>query len=260
MTDIAKLLQHARRSGVPVELAPEHRPGTLTAAYDAADRLHALRGGAAKGWKIGATSPGARTALGVAAPIFGRIYADGVVFSPHVAAPDPRPVVLDAEWIVEIGDGDAFGPDRGAVDRAVRAVRPGLEINHPWLADPFGSGAYAIIADNAAHAGLVVGQTVLAGGLGGAAEQRVALFLDGERVAEGSAAEAGFDPYEALIELARHLHERGARLREGDLISAGAVLAPLEIGPEGGAVTVEFGGAGAIKAAFPARPAARRSS
>jgi 2-keto-4-pentenoate hydratase len=140
---LAERLALARLGGGLAELPTL----ALAEGYDVARRL-APRLGPVLGWKVGATSGGAMAFLKVDAPIYGRLFtlwADGAT----IDLPGNRPVEVEPEILFVLGP-----------DLLPLSAHFGVEFNRPSFADPFGKGAGAIVADNAASLGVLIGPSL----------------------------------------------------------------------------------------------------
>ena len=206
---LADRLAAARRTGGMVADFP---PLALADGYAVAARL-ALRLGEVIGWKIGATSAGAQAFLKVAAPIRGRMFAGGVWRDgATVTLPGTRALEVEPEIVFELGAG-----------LAPVAAWFGVEIVRPSFADAFALGAGAIVADNAAHCGLLLGPPLPLAALDDPAALSARLLIDGELAASGSADAVLGDPRRALAALRTQLAGDARGLRPGDLVASGAM-------------------------------------
>ena len=220
-------LAAARLAGT---LAPPPGPLTLAEGYAVAAALYPLLGTAA-GWKVGATSAGAQAFLGVGEPIRGRLYAERIWHGGgDVATPGERPLEVEPEVVLRVGHD--LEPD---------AAWFGIELNRPSFADPFACGAGAIVADNAASVGLLVGPAIPLGALDMPAALTAAILADGALVARGSA--------DAVLGSPRASYDwlRGTvELRPGDLIATGA-MARSAVVARGTVLTLDCGGYGSAR-------------
>lgn len=230
MTDdpdqLAERLAQARRSGGMAELPVL----ALDAGYGIARRL-APRLGMVLGWKIGATSLGAMAFLKVEAPIHGRLFAlwnNGAI----IDLPGNRPIEVEPEILFVLGP-----------DRQPAAAHFGVEFNRPSLADPFGLGAGAIVADNAASLGVLVGPAVPLGGLDTPELLVARLEIDGVLFATGSADAVLGNPLRALEALRTALADDPRGLQPGDIIASGAMCRSVLIG-RGQALRLDCGAHG----------------
>lgn len=226
MDDLAARIAAARRTGAELADPP---PLTLADGY----RLQAevvARLGATAGWKIGATNAAGQAFLGVDGPIFGRVLAAGL-HEPGERArlAGSRPAEAEPEVLLRIGPGGVIG-----------AVHLGLELNRPSRTDAFERGVGFIVADNAAHAGLVIGPALSRAVLDDPAALRVTLRRNGAAAGEGDAGAVMGSPIHALAALA------AARpLAPGDWIATGAMARACPFAP-GDVVEADFGVFGTV--------------
>jgi 2-keto-4-pentenoate hydratase len=233
-------IAEARRRG---GLLADARSVTLEEGYALAEEV-AARLGEVVGWKVGATSAGAQAFLQVAEPIYGRVFAGGVMASGAVAAPGERAAEAEPEIVFEL----TRDPDPADPAAAIGRALVGLEVVRPSRDDAFALGAGFIVADNAAHVGLVLGPELPPGALNEPAGLRVALERNGEAAGKGDAAAVLGDPVQALAWLVRKRAGTERPVRAGDLVATGAMCraAPLAIGDR---VVADFGRWGRVEAA-----------
>lgn len=163
------------------------------------------------GWKIGATSQAAMAFLKIAAPIHGRLFAvheSGATIDP----PGQRPLEAEPEILLTLGP-----------DREPTSARFGVEFNRPSFAEPFALGAGAIVADNAASLGVLLGPAIALADLDTPHELVAQLNVDGIVMATGSADAVLGNPLNALAALRTALASDPRGLRPGDIIATGAM-------------------------------------
>lgn len=258
--ELARELLSARVTGAPLGAVPrELGSADLDFAYRVQDafvaRLAESGGGRPIGYKIGLTTAAAQQALQVDRPIHGRLLSSFCHASPGSLAPQQFFMrAVEAEIAFRMGadllSGSAGASiPREAVIEAVAAVLPSIEIADSRYRPGSGAGAAAIVADNAFAGHWVHGADTSAWrdldlpGLG------VRLFVDGQRVREGTGAAVLGDPVNALVYLANALARRGGGLRKGDVVSAGSLTAPL-IMTSGRLVEADFDGLGRVEVVF----------
>lgn len=224
---LAHRLAAARRAGGLVDDAPVL---DLAAGYAVAGLLAPLLGDVI-GWKIGATSAGAQAFLQVDAPIFGRLFARWADGSTVRLAGD-RAVEAEPEIIVRLG-----------ADLTPDAAWFGVEFNRSSFADPFGLGAGAIIADNAASLGVLVGPPLPLAALADPAELVARLLVDQRQAGIGSAADVLGNPLVALDWLRGALVGDARGLQPGDLVATGGMCRSA-LAAKGATVTVDAAGFG----------------
>lgn len=221
--ELARQIAEARRCGAALAHAPP--PLTLAQGYAVADEVLALLGAQA-GWKVGATNAAAMAALGIDAPIRGRVLARGVLASGTIFAPPGlRPVEIEPEIILSADGGRAW---------------LGLEIVRPSRDDALALGAGFIVADNAAHVALVIGPELALAALDNPAALGVRLAVNGVERHAGNADAVLGDPRRALAWL------RGAiDLGADEIVATGAITRAVVAGP-GTRVVADFGRWGSV--------------
>ena len=228
MNSLADRIVAARLAGTELGDAPRL---SLDEGYAVQDAVAAGLGALA-GWKIGATNAGGQRFLGVTGPIFGRVPQSGLRQSgERVALGGERPAEAEPEILFRLG-----------ADGTVAATHLGIEINRPSRADVFELGVGFIVADNAAHAALVIGPAIPLAALDMQETVTVSLIRDGETVSTGDAAAVLGHPLRALEALSRE-HP----LREGDWIATGAMARACPFAP-GDTVVADFGALGRVVA------------
>ena len=241
-----RLLAVRRDGAAPLgPLEPGEKPGDLAAAYAVADTLAdrlAESLAPVAGWKIGATSERGQRMLGIPEPFFGRVFRDTIRPAPATWATGGRPVTLDAEILFEMAATPPPGASPDMLRACVRAIRLGVEVNQPGYADPFAAGGLAIIADNGANAGLIVGPAIpQETDLPSVA---ATIRVDGVTAMEGTGAAVLGDPWTALAWLADALPRHGLALRPSDFVASGNLC--FATGGAGQTVDALFGALGGV--------------
>ena len=224
--DLAARLVAAQRARRGIDPPEELRTLTLAEAYAVQDALVELReaaGARRSGWKLGITSPVKQRVMGIAHPLFGRMFEDGARASRSrvdlAAFIAPR-----TEPELAIGLATEIDPsmDRAALARAVAWIAPAIEITD----SRYRSGtrtAVELVADNTSSAGYVIGPRIAAGDAPPYEALPADLVRNGSVVQHGSTADVLDHPLNALSALAVHLASRGLRARAGDVILSGAI-------------------------------------
>jgi 2-keto-4-pentenoate hydratase len=230
------------RSGGALIGDPPKPPAGLAEAYRVAEQVMAeVSRSDPAGWKIGATSAGAQEFLGVDEPIRGRIFLEGVLSHP-AELPWRSGLEAEPEILLRLREnltaGDCRGEERAR--RAIAAAHVGFEVNRPSYVEPFVAGALRIIADNAAHAGLVIGPRIDPSQL---AEVTVVLASNGEKVSDGASEAVLGDPLRSLVWLANDLPD-GASLG-GAWIATGGMCRGIPVAA-GDVLEAEFSPGGAV--------------
>jgi len=226
---------------------------TLDQAYQVQSRLvrrHIREGKRAAGFKVGCTSRPIREQFGLTEPVTARLLHPHVYFgNTRLSWEDYVGCAVEAELVFGIGR-DVTTPfrDRGEARAAIEFVSPGIEVhNFRFL---YGEPTtQELIAGNAIHAGLVVGDRKTHPEDLDLEMEGVGLFVDGELKASGISAETMGSPLNSLAWLAETLVARGEILRAGDLVIPGSPVELVDV-PRGSVVRSCFTNCGEVQAAF----------
>ena len=257
----AESLFRAESEGVQTGLLSRRHPDmTLDDAYAVQDALVARKRAAGRrsiGWKIGLTSKAMQAALGIDTPDSG-VLLDDMRFAHGGCVPAGRFIQprIEAE-IAFVMDRDLDGAvDRDAVLAATRHVVPALEILDTRILrrDPDSGATRNImdtVADNAANAGIVLGEA--GHDPRGLDLRRVGCILsrDGEVEETGLGAGVLNDPVEGVVWLARRLAAYGQAIRAGEIVLSGSFVRPVEA-PPGSRFLGDFGTFGTVAIDFAA--------
>ncbi|MBP0481255.1 2-oxo-hept-4-ene-1,7-dioate hydratase [Sagittula salina] len=207
------------------------------------------------GWKIGLTSKAMQDALKIDTPDSGVLF-DDMAFESGGTVPEARFIQPRVE--AEI----AFvmkAPLEGRVTReqvieATDYVCPALEILDTRIrrTDP-GTGRGRVItdtiADNAANAGIVLGQAQHNPRLIDLRWVGAILGRDGAVEETGLGAGVLNDPVMGIVWLAERMAVYGQAIRPGQVILSGSFIRPVEC-PPGSHVQADFGSFGAVEISF----------
>lgn len=248
---LAGLLTDLRREGRSQSgLDPALTPPDPATAYRVAGMVAERLGWAVEGWKIAAAKKEMQRQLRTDAPIYGRVYAPGLLQSPaevaHAAQCNPIP---EAEYVARLA---VDLPPRDApysaeeVTAAVGALHPGVELAEcRFTHDKNFPPLPAILADGAGGGSVVLGPEIENWRSQDIANQEVVLYRDGEPVRRGTAAEALDDPMIPLTWLANELSRTGVGLKAGQIVSTGTLTGMLR--PKAGETFVaDFGPFGRV--------------
>jgi 2-keto-4-pentenoate hydratase len=245
---------------VPLEPLPEEvRPADLVDAYRVQatlNRLLTARGaGPLAGHKIGCTTPVMQAYLGIRGPCAGEVFALTIHrgtgrfrTNEHVR------LGVECEIAVELAeDIDARAAraplTRDSVGSAVGAVMASIEVVDDRYRDWPTIGTPTLVADDFFNAGIVLGAPVRdwraldLGAIGGR------MRINGVDVGSGQGSDILGHPFEALAWLAGNLEERGRKLRAGDVVTLGSLVATRWIAA-GDEVRIEVDGLGEAIAIF----------
>jgi len=233
-------------------LPPACRPDTRAEGYRIQAAVLAVSGRSLFGWKIAATSAAGQAHIGVDGPLAGRLLT-GQVSSDGDSVPlgANRMRVAEPEFAFRMG---RDLPPRNRPYRetevleAVAALHPAIEIPDSRYEDFARAGAAQLIADNAcAHRfvlGRPSGQDWRALDL---AQHEVVGEVRGRPGRTGKGANVLGGPAVALTWLANELSGLGLTLEQGQVVTTGTCLAPLEIAA-GDRVLADFGALGRVEA------------
>lgn len=220
-------------------------PTTLAAAYRVQDevvRLTSAGGwgrpvGRLWGWKVAAASAAAMRWHRIDEPIRGRMFAGGLMQSPaKLAAGRYRPCLVEPEIAFTLGRelpprARPYSP--AEVAAAVATCHPAMEIaasafgDTDWVRAPLG----ASVADNIAHAGLVLGEGRRDFARFDLAGLRVEVWVDGKRHSIGQGANALGNPLHSLTWLANSLAREGLGLHPGETVTTGLLTKVVVLQP-----------------------------
>ena len=242
-----------------IGLLSRRHPGiTLDDAYavQAAQMARKLAAGRRViGWKIGLTSKVMQDALGIDTPDSGVLY-DDMLFATGGTVPRGRFIAprIEAEIAFVMAAPLAGAVTRDAVLAATGAVAPALEILDTRIlrVDPETGQARRIfdtVADNAANAGIVLGEARHPPGAHDLRWTGAILRKDGAVVATGLGAAVLDDPVMGIVWLARRMARYGQRIEAGQVILSGSFIAPVEC-PPGTRIEADFGPFGAVSIGF----------
>jgi len=252
-----ELLTMRREQRVVEDLPPQLRPATLAEAYEVQAHLTALLDDTAPiGYKCASTSLAGQRALGLDAPLFGRLLS----VSTYRSATDDLPGldagayvhrVIEAEFGFRMSE-DVEPMDGGhtaeTIAEFVDAVIPAIEIvDHRY--ESWALGAPQIVADNAIHAGWIQGEPRTDWRGLDLATAPTAVERNGHTVAAGSGANVLGHPLTVLAWLADELPRHGLRLERGDLVTTG-ITTEIVNAERGDEIRAHFDGIGSVGVRF----------
>ncbi len=208
------------------------------------------------GWKIGLTSKAMQAALKINIPDSGVLF-DDMLFADGATIPEGRLIQprIEAEVAFvmkhELGGGNCT---RDMVIAATGYVAPSLEILDTRIlrADPGTKATRTIvdtIADNAANAGVVLGQQRHPAAAFDLRWIGAIVKRNGEVEETGLGAGVLDDPASGIAWLANRLSNYGDNIRAGDIVLSGSFIRPIEA-PSGSSFHADFGGFGSVSISF----------
>jgi len=244
-------LRKARETGQPADsLESTFGPLTIEEAYAVQEMLIAERLTAGEriiGWKVGATSQAVMEQLNIHEPVYGCMTSSSVhrAKNPVIGSAFCR-VAVEGEIAFVMGD-SLSGP--GVTPSDVLSATSGI-MGAVELVDCRIKGWKAtiaeIVADNALHAGLILGPTRVPVAELDLQKERVTLQKNGNVLAEAYGYEALGDPLNVVTWLVNKLAIFDHHLREGDLILTGSLTKYFFVSA-GDAVDVSFSNLGRIQ-------------
>jgi 2-keto-4-pentenoate hydratase len=223
------LLQAWRNGEQMTELPPQVRPQSIAQGYDAQDRLFAAAGGVRAGWKLGVGSIAALRSGNPARPLVGQIekarcYSTGAAISLRGTGQ----VTIECEIAFVLARDVQPGAAPANVLDVVRSACVTFEVVKSRFVNRRSVGWPSFVADNIGFEALVVGEAIDVAKRH-EVDASVQVSLDGAVVAKALTGDDATDPVASLASLLAHAGERGIVLREGDLVSTGAMCKPFDI-------------------------------
>lgn len=255
----AEDLYEAERTCQQIGLMSRRFPGmTLDDGYRIQDALvaHKLAAGRRQiGWKIGLTSKAMQDALKISTPDSGVLF-DDMLFETGSIVPEGRFIQprIEAEIAFVMGADLGPSPSRDDVLAATEAVVPALEILDTRIhrKDPE-TGALRVItdtiSDNAANAGIVMGQQRHAPDAMDLRWVGAIVTRNGEVEETGLGAGVLNDPPTGIVWLAERLATQGQQIRKGEVVLSGSFIRPLEA-PSGSVIEADYGPFGQVSISF----------
>ena len=253
MTDLAKRLWLARRSGGLVDLDVRH-PKSSEEAYAIQHEIAALCGEPARGFKVGSTSLEAQRLLGTDEPGSGLLLAPYVFENPAriSIAPAHTPAV-EGEFAFKLG---RDLPPRAApyaideIDDAVAAVAGAIEVVGTRFSGGLaGKGRWLVTADCGANIAFVGGRWRHDWRQLDLKAHPVAMTINGALRGTGTGARALGDPMNVLLWLANQQSAAGRGLKSGEIVSTGTCTGLDPVRP-GDRVQADFGNLGTVEISF----------
>jgi len=186
-------------------------------------RLREQRGEKVIGYKVGCTSPAVQQQLGIAEPIFARVFDTGCFLAgEQLSFSRFANLAVEGELAVRLGQ-DVSAPS-GGVDEcraAIASVFPVIELHHYVMRSPQPSLA-ELIASGGMHAGFVLAEHEADGSL--RELESLSVWIDDERVGHVSGADVTELAVRSLGWLADRLAEEGLTLARGQVVLTGSLL------------------------------------
>ena len=245
--DIAESLYEAYRSGEPVAKLTDEYDFDVADAYAIQSRVvdsHVADGASVVGHKVGLTSEGIQTQLGVDEPDFGRLLDTMFVEGGSVPAGD----LIEPRVEPEVGFlmAETLEPPVTYLDvlEATRGVLPVLEIIDSRVRD-WDIDIEDTVADNASSALYLTGEAVHDVDGRDLSLEGVKLHRNGTVADAGVGSAVLGHPARAVAWLANTLDEMDQRIEAGNLVLSGSLTPALDIAA-GDVLTAEFTSIGSV--------------
>ncbi len=252
--ETAALIADARLARAPLALLPDAlRPADEATAYAVQARVHERlaedRYGRRIGWKIGCTTPVMQTYLGIPNPCGAGLF-EGTTHRSGAIVPAAGFIQLGIECEIAVRLGRDLEPGTTpfrAEDMAgaVESVMAAIELVDDRYADWRKTDTPTLIADDFFAAGSVLGAPHSLDDIPDLATLTGVTRINGAEVARGSGADVLGHPFNALAWLANSLAGRGSRIRAGEIVLTGSLVATRWLKP-GDAVEIEITGLGRV--------------
>ena len=256
----ARDLLQAEATGEQIGLLSLRHPEiTMDDAYAVQNAIYRAKldaGHRVVGWKIGLTSRAMQSALNIDIPDSGILF-DDMLFETGATVPAGRYIQPRVEAEIAFVMKSAIGGTdvtREEVLAATDSVAPSLEILDTRILrkDPATRKQRVIfdtISDNAANAGVVLGQQKHAPDAFDLRWVGAVCFANGAVEETGLGAGVLNDPVESVIWLARRMAQYGQKIEPGQIILSGSFIRPIEC-PPGTEIFADFGTFGSVEIAF----------
>lgn len=229
--EAAEWIAERRLVRQPGDLPAGLKPASEDAAYRIQFLVCALLGagghGVRAGWKVGITTPQMRALIGIETPVGGTLLA-GDRHEPDATLRlvDYCRLGIECEIAMVLGSplGGGGTVDAATAAAAVAHIHPAIElVDDRYHGDYIGSGAPAIIADNAFQAGFVLGPAVEDWRAIDLGAVRGVTRADGKVRLEGRGADVFGHPMNSLAWIATRLGAFGMRLEPGAIVLTGSL-------------------------------------
>ncbi|MBD7939953.1 2-oxo-hepta-3-ene-1,7-dioic acid hydratase [Brevundimonas sp. Sa3CVA3] len=255
----ARALDGAERRREQIRLLSETHPAmTMADAYEIQAAWVGMKEAAGDpriGWKIGLTSRAMQAALNIDIPDSGVLLRSMVFAGGDVVPPgrfiQPR---VEAELAFVMAKDIAPDATPEQILEATDHIVPALEILDTRItrADPMTGRARTVfdtIADNAANAGVVLGQPRRGMSASDLRWAGAIVSRNGEVEETGLGAGVLGDPLLSVSWLAQRLGAYGDRIRAGEVVLSGSFIRPIEA-PPGSKISADFGPLGLVTLNF----------
>lgn len=253
-------LLEAERTGRQIGLLSLRHPEIgMDDAYAIQNAIYAqklAKGRHVIGWKIGLTSKAMQSALKIDIPDSGILF-DDMAFDSGATVPKGRFIQPRIEAEIAFVMNSELGGESVTRDDVLAAtghVVPAIEILDTRIlrSDPETGKVRTVhdtISDNAANAGIVLGNEQHAADMFDLRWVGALVFRNGEIEETGLGAGVLNDPAESVAWLARRIAGYGHKIEPGHVILSGSFVRPVEC-PAGSEIHADFGTFGSVNIRF----------
>lgn len=252
--ELGQEIYEAEKNGQAIAPFTEEYPGiTEEEAYAAQLQYVEKRqadGAVVKGKKIGLTSKAMQEMLGVDRPDYGHLF-DDMIHSEDTPVDTGRYIAPRVEFEIafvlkkDINSADVTARE---VAESIDYVLPAAEIIDSRIKD-WKIKFEDTVADNGSSAGAVFGQQHVQLSDVDLPSIKMEVFKNHEKIDEGYGSAVLGDPLEAVVWLAKSLHQYGIPLKAGEAVLAGALTKAVDV-TSGDNFKATFEGLGEVNISF----------
>lgn len=251
LDEVVDRLWHANQTVTTMPFVREWIPADdVDSAYEIQRRINERKLAAGRtrvGRKVGLTNPRVQAQAGVSEPDYGTIMDDMVFHSGHVF--DPKDYVapkIESEVAFKLSR-ELTSWDIPTIESSIEWMAPSFELVDCHY-ETYQMKIVDTIADNAACAGIILGEPVEYGSTD-LSQVWLSLTRDGEEITNGVGGNVMGNPINAVAWLAKTAIEQDIPLQAGELILPGSIglIMWFEFGPE---YRAEISGVGSVTARF----------
>lgn len=226
----AELLARRWQDGIQIAALPESvRPVDLHQGYALQQAFFDTTGELRGGWKLGLSSPAAMRAAKLDRPLIGQLPVSRCV---REGAPTPvhreGAITVEFEIAVVLSRDIAPGQAPADVRDAIGGVHTAFELVRSRFMDRRAVGWPSFAGDNVGFDWSVLGREIDAEDIDAVIES-CEVRIDGDTRARALSGDQLVDVYDSLRHLMDHAAEYGLTLRQGEIVSCGAIAAPFDL-------------------------------
>jgi 2-keto-4-pentenoate hydratase len=217
-----------------IAIAPELRPKSMEEGYQVQKAIHErldATGPTLLGYKVGSTTAAGQKIFGIGEPVYAGLFSDGDFPTLGAALANPLTAPsLECEIAMRLGsnlDGARGEITDDETMRAIATCHLACEIIDNRYGDPMAVGVPSLLADDWFNVGFVLGPPNPRWPNLELSNRKGQIEIDGV-VATGNSND-WLPPIKSVQWLAQKLAQAGRRLRAGDIILTGTIVAPTKI-------------------------------